>query len=161
MTVEKITKIVNPKIKTICVEIPQTLEDQNDLQNTKYQDIIYYKYDRDELVESSNNVHIDFFKAMSEMEKLDWNYKYKYIGFENKKTAETLQFIRLDQNRWYADVPIHWGVKWDGYYWSAYSDTEIIVEMVKLFFEEMPWFGMLEWKMRRCSEKKCCCWRYD
>ena len=153
MTVEKITKIVNPKIKTICVEIPQTLEDQNDLQNTKYQNIIYYKYDRDELVESANNIHIDFFKAMSEMEKLDWVFQQNYIGFENKRKHELVQFIRQDKNRWYAEIPMNYGINWDGYCWIAYSDNETVSNMMKLFFEEMPWFGMLDWKMRRYSKK--------
>jgi len=133
--------------------------DKNIVQNTEYQDIIYSIDNGIHAIDWNKNKQIDFFKAVSEMEKLDWNFKNNYIGFKNKKANEILQFIRLDQNRWYADVPINSGGKWDGYYWTAYSDTETIVEMVKLFFEEMPWFGMLEWKMRRCAQKNGCCRR--
>jgi len=141
------------KIKTISIEDQQALQDQNNLQNAKYQDIIYYKYDRNELVESANNIHIDFFKAMSEMEIVDWTFSPNYIGFENKKKDELMQFIRLEQNRWYADIPINSGVNWDGYVWTAYSDNRIISEMMRLFFEEVPWFGMLEWKLRRVRNR--------
>ena len=141
------------KIKTISIEDQHALQDQNNLQNTKYQDIIYYKYDRNELVESTNNIHIDFFKAMSEMEKLDWTFSPNYIGFENKKKDELVQFIRLEQNRWYADIPINSGVNWDGYFWGTRSDNKTISDMMRLFFEETLWFGILNWKMNRYQKK--------
>ena len=44
---------------------------------------------------------------------------------------------------------IGYGKGWDGYCWCAYSKTQKITDMVRLFFEEVPWFGMLSWKMRR------------
>jgi len=141
------------KIKTISIEDQYALQDQNNLQNTKYQDIIYYKYDRNELVESTNNIHIDFFKAMSEMEKLDWTFSPNYIGFENKKKDELVQFIRLEQNRWYADIPINSGVNWNGYFWGTCSDNKTISDMLRLFFEETLWFGILNWKMNRYQKK--------
>ena len=86
---------------------------------------------------------------MSEMKNLDWEYENNYIAFDNKKTKEYVQFIRLGQDKWYADIPINDGKDWDGYTWSCYSDSETIVSMMRLFFEEVPWFGMLSWKMRR------------
>jgi len=141
------------KIKIISIEDQQALQDQNNLQNTKYQDIIYYKYNRNKLVKSSNNIHIDFLKAMSEMEKLDWTFSPNYIGFENKKKDELVQFIRLEQNMWYAEIPINSGVNWDGYLWGTYSDNKTISDMLRLFFEETPWFGILNWKMSRYQKK--------
>jgi len=154
--IEVITKMPRTtKLKTISAEIPQTLEDQNNIQNTKYQDVIYYKHDRDELVESIDNIHIDFFKAMSEMEKLDWTFLPNYIGFKNKRKNEMVQFIRLGRNEWYTDIPINSGKNWDGYYWASYSDNKTTSEMLRLFFEEVSWVGMLSWKMRKVrSEKK-------
>ena len=122
-------------------------------QKTKYQDITYFKYDRNEVVKSEENKHIDFMKAMSEMESLDWQYDGNYIGFANNRINEVLQFIRLEKNKWYAEVPINPGKLWDGYYWSSYHDNKTISEILRLFFEEMPWFGMIQWKMRRYNKK--------
>ena len=117
--------------------------------DVKYQDIIYHMNNANKTVCSKDHIHIDFLKAMSEMKNLDWEYKNNYIGFDNKKTKEYVQFIRLGQDKWYADIPINGGKNWDGYTWSCYSDSKTIVSMMRLFFEELPWFGMLSWKMRR------------
>ena len=117
--------------------------------DVKYQDITYYMYNKGKTVVSKNHVHIDFLKAMSEMSSLDWKFQKNYIGFNNKRTDETVQFIRQGQDKWYAEVLIGSGKKWDGYTWSCYSDFEPISNMMRLFFEEVPWFGMLSWKMRR------------
>jgi len=142
------------KIKTISIEDQQELQDQNNIQNTKYQDIIYFKYNRDEIVKSRDNIHIDFLKAMSEMEKLDWTFSPNFIGFKDKRKNEMVQFIRLGHNKWYADIPINSGKNWDGYVWGACSDNKTISEILRLFFEEMPWFGMLDWKMHRYGKKQ-------
>ena len=117
--------------------------------DVKYQDIIYHMDNKDKTVCSKDHIHIDFLKAMSEMKKLDWKYENNYIAFDNKRTNEYVQFIRLEQNKWYADIPIKDGKDWDGYTWSCYSNSKTILGMMRLFFEELPWFGMLSWKMRR------------
>ena len=115
----------------------------------KYQDITYYMYDKSKTVDSKDHIHIDFLKAMSEMYSLDWKFEKNYIGFANKRTEETVQFIRQGQDKWYAEVLIGSGKNWDGYTWSCYSKSKPIMDMLRLFFEEVTWFGMLSWKMRR------------
>jgi len=122
---------------------------QDTISDVKFQDIIYYKYDKDNVVDSKDHIHIDFLKAMSEMEKLDWTLSKNYIGFENCKTDQLVQFIRIDKNRWYTDVPIYVDGKWSGYYWASEGNNYTISNMLRLFFEEMPWFGMLNWRMRK------------
>jgi len=117
--------------------------------DVKYQDITYYMNNKGKSVDSKDHIHIDFLKAMSEMEDLDWNYEKNYIGFINKRTNETLQFIRQGQDKWYAEVLICPGKNWDGYTWSCYSKSRPISDMMRLFFEETSWMGMLSWKMRR------------
>ena len=117
--------------------------------DVKYQDIIYHMDNTNKTVCSKDQTHIDFFKAMYEMKNLDWKYENNYIAFDNKRTNEYVQFIRLEQNKWYADIPIKDGKDWDGYTWSCYSDSKTIVSMMRLFFEEVSWFPMLPWKMRR------------
>jgi len=117
--------------------------------DVKYQDIIYHMDNKGKTVCSKDHIHIDFLKAMSEMKNLDWKYENNYIAFKNKKTDEYVQFIRQGENKWYADIPIKDGKDWDGYTWSCYSDSKTILCMMRLFFEELPWFGMLSWKMRR------------
>ncbi len=125
-------------------------QEQKEIIDTKYQDITYYKQNSSEIIGHAKLVSIDFLKAMSEMEKLDWN-TFNHIGFKNHTTEELVQFIRKEENKWYADVPIDNGANWDGYCWGAYSDNKTISNMMRLFFEEVEWFGMLEWKMRRVT----------
>jgi len=117
--------------------------------DVKYQDIIYHMDNTNKTVCSKDQIRIDFFKAMSEMKNLDWEYENNYIAFDNKRINEYVQFIRLGQDKWYADIPINDGKNWDGYTWSCYSDSKTIASMLRLFFEEVSWFPMLPWKMRR------------
>jgi len=140
---------INDKLKIIAnISEEEYLHEQEEIIDTKYQSITYYKQNGSEVIGHDKWVPIDFLKAMSEMEKLDWN-KFNHIGFVNKKTHENVQFIRKGKNNWYADVPIDDGVNWDGYCWVAYSDNKSISNMMRLFFEEVEWFGMLSWKMWR------------
>jgi len=123
-------------------------QEQKEILDTKYQDITYFKQNGNEIVDFEALIHIDFMKAMSEMENLNCDL-FNYIGFRNHKTNDFVQFIRQEQNRWYADVPIDDEKNWEGYCWSAYGENKTISNMMRLFFEEVDWFGMLRWKMRR------------
>ena len=116
-------------------------------QGEKHQSITYYKCVDDRHV---RGVPIDYLGAMREMEGLPvatgW---YRFIGFENRDNGDNVQFIRLGEDLWYADVPINGGPNWDGYYWGARADSKSVAAMLRLFFEEMPWLGMLPFTMRR------------
>ena len=92
---------------------------------------------------------IDFLGAVSEMEKLDHTFERNFIGFQNCSTGEYVQFVRLGNDSWYADVPIKDCNNWEGYLWAGYGNTKSITDMLKLFFEEIPWFDAIPWKMRR------------
>lgn len=126
-------------------------EKQDMVQDVKYQDINYYKWDRDEAVCSRDRVHIDFLKAMSEMSKLDWTFSHNHIGFKNNRTNEVVQFIRLGKNKWHAENLVNPGKEWKGLVWTAKSDTNTVSKMMKLFFEEDSWFNILDWKLKRIS----------
>jgi len=117
--------------------------------DVKYQDITYYKWDRNESVCSKNHTHIDFLKAMAEMEKLDWTFSQNHIGFVNNRTGECVQFVRLAEDLWYAENLINHGKSWEGYFWKTEADSKKVAAVMRLFFEEMPWFGMLNWKIGR------------
>jgi len=119
---------------------------QDQIQNVKFQNISYFMNSVKGYV---NNTPVDFLKAMSEMESLDYKFDGNFIGFVNEKTKECLQFIRREKDEWYVESVIGYGKGWDGYCWCAHSKTQKITDMVRLFFEEVPWFGMLSWKMRR------------
>ena len=125
------------------------LTKQETVTDVKYQNIVYYMHNPDNTVLSEDQIHIDFLKAMSEMNNLDYTFERNYIGFTNQRTNECVQFIRQGQDKWYAEVPIMHGKGWDGYAWCSYSDSKTIVNMMRLFFEEVLWFGMLSWRMRR------------
>jgi len=115
-------------------------------QEIKPQDIIYYKNNRDEVVSALEFQPIHFLKAMSEMENMDWNFSKNYIGFSDNK--DTIFFRRLNETRWSVEVPIFEGDRWTGYNWYAYSNSQIISDMLRLFFEKISWFEMLLWEMR-------------
>lgn len=125
------------------------ITNQNTISDVKYQDIHYYMRSREKTIESDDHIHIDFFKALSEMKDLDWSYEKNYIGFKNNRTNECVQFIRKDEDKWYAEVPILSGKGWEGYAWSCHSDSKLVFDMMQLFFDEVIWFHMLPWKMRR------------
>jgi hypothetical protein len=124
-------------------------EKQESITGVKFQNIIYYMDNRIRKVSQKQNVQIDFIKAVSEMNSLDWNYENNFIGFDNLSKHDCVQFIREGQDKWYAEVPIKQGMKWDGYAWCSYTDSKTVTDLLRLFFEEVPWFGMLSWKMRR------------
>jgi len=115
----------------------------------KFQNIIYYYWDGKKSVEQNQQVRIDFLGAVSEMENLDHKFERNFIGFQNCSTGEYVQFVRLGNDWWYADVPIKDQDNWEGYLWAGYGNTQSITDMLKLFFEEMSWFDSLSWKMRR------------
>ena len=116
-------------------------------QAEKLQAITYYK--------SVDNYHVrdvpvDFLGAMREMETLPVaTGPYRFIGFENRRNGDNVQFIRIGEDRWYVDVPIDGGRGWDGYFWGTRTDTGSVSDLLRLFFEEMPWLGMLPFTMRR------------
>ena len=136
--------------KRIILQDPVTDEliNQDTVSDIKYQDIIYYMHNTTKVVESKNQIHIDFLKAMAEMNSLDWIFD-NWIGFVNQRTKENIQFIRTKQDYWYAEFLIGSGKEWDGYLWHCYSESKPIIDMLGQFFEETTWFGMLPWKMTR------------
>ena len=116
-------------------------------QGEKFQSITYYKCVDDRSV---RGVPIDYLGAMREMDALPVTEgSNRFIGFENTRSGENVQFLRLGDDLWYADVPINDGPNWDGYYWGARADSKAVAALLRLFFEEMPWFGMLPFTMRR------------
>jgi len=136
-------------IQTLINLESQKLETITDV---KFQNIIYYYWDGKRTVDQSQQVRIDFLGAVNEMECLDHKFERNFIGFQNCSTGEYVQFVRLGNDSWYADVPIEDRGNWEGYLWAGYGNTQSITDMLKLFFEEVPWFDSLSWKMRRCTQ---------
>ncbi len=136
-------------IQTLINLESQKLETITDV---KFQNIIYYYWDGKRTIDQSQQVRIDFLGAVNEMECLDHKFERNFIGFQNCSTGEYVQFVRLGNDSWYADVPIEDRGNWEGYLWAGYGNTQSINDMLKLFFEEVPWFDSLSWKMRRCTQ---------
>jgi len=133
-------------IQTLINLESQKLETVTDV---KFQNIIYYYWDGKKSVEQNQQVRIDFLGAISKMENLDHKFERNFIGFQNCSTGEYVQFVRLGNDLWYADVPIKDRSNWEGYLWAGYGNTKSITDMLKLFFEEVSWFDSMSWKMRR------------
>ena len=144
----KLSYGVLEKLKNIILEQEmntRTIPQQKSIQDAKHQDIIYYKDNSDEFISGLEFRSIDFLKAMSEMENMDWTYSKNFIGF-SKTGDDAILFRRKSESKWSAQIPIFEGEKWTGFYWIAYSDSNTISDMLRLFFENVPWFGMLSWK---------------
>jgi len=133
-------------IQTLINLESQKLETTTDV---KFQNIIYYYWDGKKSVDQNQQVKIDFLGAVNEMENLDHTFERNFIGFQNCSTGEYVQFVRLGNDSWYADVPIQDRGNWEGYLWAGYGNTQSITDMLKLFFDEMSWFDSMSWKMRR------------
>lgn len=120
------------------------------LQNTeiKYQQITYWKHGKFEEVNALLFTPIDLKKALHETEKILWEHK-ESIGFTNGRNKDAINFRRYEEDKWLAQVPIFTKDEWDGYCWLAYSDTKTTLDTIRLFFEEVEWFGMLDFKMDR------------
>lgn len=114
--------------------------------DVKYQDITYYMHDRDRTIKGKS---IDFLDATTELLLLDWTYSPNYLGFTNHNTNENIQFCCVGPDRWYAEILIKNNGKWEGYVWCCYSKFEPIEDTLKLFFEKVPWSGILPWKLKR------------
>jgi len=124
---------------------PRIILNQENIQDIKHQDIIYWKNNRYESVSGLKFLAVDFLKAMYEMNTLDYTFSQNSIGFS--RIGDEVSLRRKNETRWSAEIPIFEGDKWTGFSWFAYSDTITISDMLRLFFEEMPWSGMLSWKI--------------
>jgi len=62
-----------------------------------------------------------------------------------------VQFLRLGDDRWYADIPIIKDNDWSGYVWGCETATRPLADTLRLFFEDVPWFGVLPWTMRKAA----------
>jgi hypothetical protein len=136
-------------------EIPIPLTLQSVAQDVEYLHIIYFKWDRHESVSSNQNVSIDYVTAISEMEKLDWTFTQNHIGFTNKRKWITLQFVKLDTDKWYVEELINSGVTWDGYLWYAETDSKHLYDMLWRFYHEEPFaMAVPGWKTKNVNREK-------
>ena len=124
-------------------------------QGTRTQDISYFKVDGKVSIGMKRHVPIDWPRARSEMTSLGYGGYDHFIGFENNRTLEMIQFAHYDADGWYADVPIDSRRSdWRGFVWGCRTDTEAVLNTVELFFEDLPWFDSLPFTMRRVSNQK-------
>ena len=124
----------------------RVISQQENIQEIKYQDVIYFKNNSDKVISGLEFQSIDFLKAMSEMESMDWNFSPNSIGF-SRRGDDAVLFRRKSQTNWSAEVPIFEDEKWTGFGWFSQSDNSTISNLLRLFFEQVPWFGRLSWKM--------------
>ncbi len=122
-------------------------------QGIRTQDISYFKTDGKVRVGIKRHVPTDWPHARSEITGLGYGDCNHFIGFENNRTRELIQFARRDADDWYADVPIGRS-DWKGFVWGCHTGTESVLNTVELFFEELRWFDSLPFTMRRVSDLK-------
>lgn len=118
---------------------------QKEADDIKHQEIVYYMHNAGRSVDHRP---VDLFTALDELRGLECGIG-NFIGFENRRTRETLQFKRKEPDCWYAEDLINGGRSWEGYVMRAYAETWPVFEAVKLFFEEADWRCTIDWKMYR------------
>ena len=109
----------------------------------------YYRYDG---YHSVSGKPVDFLKAIDELMSLDWNYTTNYFGIDNHKTGQTIQFVRLEKDKWYVEVLLKVKGKWTGYVIWCYSDYEQIEFMLDLFFLELGWDDVMTWEFKEVKK---------
>ena len=124
-------------------------------QGIRIRDISYFKVDGEASVGMKRKVPTDLPHARSEITSLGFGGYDHFIGFENGRTLEMIQFAHYGADDWYADVPIDSRRNnWKGSVWGCCTDTEFVLNTVELFFEELSWFDSLPFTMRRASSWK-------
>ena len=115
----------------------------------KYFDILYSKLDVTHNV-NIRDMPIDFSKAEEEMKNLSvvTDKSDAFIIFVRQQTGEIFQFLKLEEDEWYADVPISPGRGWEHYVWGCRTDTKSALDTLELFFEGVSWFSLLPFTMR-------------
>ena len=137
--------------------VPQEFVDKNkanddifSIQTTrtdiKYQDIEYCLHNRNKSVYYNEHKQIDFQLAVAELESLDWALSQNGISFHNNKTDQSIFSHRLAEDKWLVLTPIKTDGVWTGYEWVSYPDTASLINVLKLYFDEIPWFNTLTWK---------------
>ncbi len=116
--------------------------------DVNYQNITYWKHGKFESVSALAFVTIDLQRAQAETKKLLWMHR-ELIGFSNGRSKDAVNIQRTGEEKWRVTVPIFTRDQWDGYFWRADSDTVILLDMIRLFFDELEWFGMLDFVMDR------------
>ncbi len=122
----------------------------DEAQNIKYQEIFYHKHTPKKTIYSKEEQPVDFLKAMNEMEDLVYGQGWYYIQFHNKRNGDEVGFVRKKEDEWYVQTSIKSSS--NDYFWCVHTSSENVSSLLRLFFEEMPWFGLLQWKMNRCRE---------
>ena len=123
---------------------PTVIQQSQDT-DIKHQDIEYCMCNRNKIVYYEDHVQVDLQLAITEFKNLDWTYLKNGISFHNNKTDQSLFCHRIKEDSWLAQTPIRIEGIWTGYQWVSYPDTIMIINVIRLYFEEMPWFHTLSW----------------
>ena len=127
-------------------DLDSSLQIQLTRTEVKYQDIEYCMLNRHKKVFYDAHEKIDFNRAVNELKSLDWTYAKNGISFINNKTDDSIFCHRLGKEKWLVTTPIKSKGVWTGYQWISYPDIDSIINTLKLYFEEIPWFHILSWK---------------
>lgn len=127
--------------------------------HTKYrywreQKIAYFKndYDNEQFVSENNAIPIDFLKAMKEIENFPKNEK-SVIGFKNRKNGDFVELHHLYKDKWLVDTGVSDYKVFEGQYSSfALATDNEVSTLMKLFFEELPWHDLLNWRSMKFEE---------
>ena len=112
----------------------------------KYQDIEYCMHNRKKIVYYNEHKKIDFHLAVDELKSLGCTLWQNGISIYNNKTDQSIFCHRLVEDKWLVFTPIKTDGIWSGYEWVSYPDTASLINVLKLYFEETPWFNTLTWK---------------
>jgi hypothetical protein len=113
-----------------------------------------YKNNKGIHIDNDTKPPIELNDAITELRNLDINdtndkENFQYVGFNNRSTNESLQFINNDNKRWYAEIPILVENDWDGYSFKVHATLDEMIKTLESFFKEEPFKELLPWKITR------------
>ena len=103
-------------------------------------------HNRNKTVYYDAHKQVDLQLAIAELQSLDWTLPKNGISFINNKTDQGIFSHRLSKDKWLVTTPIKANGIWTGYEWVSYPNTESLINLLKLYFEETSWFQSLTWK---------------
>ena len=150
------TDVTQKPDSQLVVPTQDDAEEQKSTQNIDagHQEIVYCKgRTKDVIPDNPRKLKpIDLQKALDEtlsMGIADATYKSQepvWIVFYNQKNFDSLDILRIGDDLWNLDTPVYCDDSFCCFKHAAQSDTKRLVDIIKMFFEEDDWYGMVKFE---------------
>lgn len=149
---------VSPKPQTQArIPKPDVAEDQKSIQDadTKYQEIFYCKKriwekaprDPSELKPIDLRAALDETLSLSDADPNMKSNAYSSIVFYNQQNLNSVHILRLGEDLWQFEAPVFCEDINCCHTYYAQSDTKLLADTIRVFFEGGDWYGMVHFQL--------------